>query len=65
MTVREAINALIECKYLDKEFTVEVHTGTKWVELPVIAITNCDDIGEGCCATTYKTAEFMKGSDNE
>jgi len=65
MTVREVINALIECKCLDEEFTVEVHTGTKWVELTVEAITNCDDVGGGCCATTYPSAELMKESDKE
>lgn len=66
MTVREAIHALIECKNLDEEFTVEVKIsavkvdekrGYVWSELGIRSITNCDDIGGGCIATAEEVED--------
>lgn len=60
MTVREVIIALLDCKNMDKEFTVEVRVdavnkdrdnGYTWCELGIENIIICDDVGGGACAT--------------
>lgn len=60
MTVREVIIKLLDCKNMDKEFTVEVRVdavdadkpkGHTWCELGIQEITICNDIGGGAVAT--------------
>lgn len=60
MTVREVITKLLDCKNMDKEFTVEVRSDAvkadeanryTWCELGVQEITICNDIGGGATAT--------------
>lgn len=64
MTVREVIIKLLDCKNMDKEFTVEVRVdavdadkskGYTWCELGIQEITICNDIDGGAVATANES----------
>ncbi len=70
MTVREVIIKLLDCKNMDKEFTIEVRVdavkadeanGHTWCELGIQGITICNDIDGGAVATANGPESEDKG----